>query len=217
MLTAKRLRAQLRKVQKELTIPHISLDALEKLNVETKRAFEDSIKYLAERRDMLKKIDVHRDYLKLWHHNGKRIVLPINWRYILSAPFIYGMVAPALVWNVGLEIYHQVCFRLYGIPLVKAKEYFIYDRQLLSYLNWWEKINCYYCSYVNNLIRYSSEIGGRTERYWCPIKYARRMNNTHSQYAKFINIESQEQFREEWSKLRDFSDMATDEVKEVKN
>jgi hypothetical protein len=122
-------------------------------------------------------------------------------------PFIYGMIVPAIVWNLGLEIYHQICFRLYGIPLVDAEKYFIYDRQLMSYLNWWEKINCYYCSYVNNLISYSSEIGGRTERYWCPIKYFRRVNNAHSQYPKFIDGKNKGEIYEKWSLLRNFSDI----------
>jgi len=207
MSITKDLTNQIKKVQKELAVSHISLPTLEELSIETKKVFDDAVKNLAIRRDLLKKVDIRRDYLKLWQHRGKQVVLPINWRYILSAPFIYGMVVPAIIWNIGLEIYHQICFRLYGIPRVKPNEYFIYDRQLLVYLNWWEKINCYYCSYVNNLIRYSAEIGGRTERYWCPIKYDRRIGKTHSQYIKFIDDDNPKKFREEWEKLRDFSDV----------
>ena len=201
------LNNQLKKVQKELTLHHISLPDLEKLSFETKQTFDNALKNLAIKRNLLKKVSPHRDYLKLWSHKGKRIVLPINWRYLLSAPFIYSMLVPTVIWHIGMEIYHQICFRLYKIPLVKRKEYFIYDRQLLSYLNIWEKINCYYCSYVNNLIRYSAEIGGRTERYWCPIKYARRVGKTHSQYSKFFDGKDPKELREEWKKLRDFSDI----------
>jgi len=200
---------QLKKIQEKLAHPHLSLPDLENLSAETKKIFDESIKNIMVRRDLLKRVNIRRDYLKLWKHRGKRIIIPINWRYLLSTPFIYGMIIPALIWHLALEIYHQICFRLYGIPLVKASEYFIYDRQLLSFLNPFEKINCYYCSYVNNLIRYSSEIGGRTERYWCPIKYYRRIGKTHSQYAKFVDIKDQKQFREEWEKLRDFSDIET--------
>ncbi len=208
MIINEKLANQLKIVQEKLKVPHLSLDAIEELNIETKKIFDESIKYLAVKRDLLKKVDIRRDYLKLWKHKGKQVTLPINWRYLLSTPFIYGMIIPALIWHLGLEIYHQICFRLYGIPLVKAEEYFVYDRQLLSFLNPFEKINCYYCSYVNNLIRYSSEIGGRTERYWCPIKYSRRIGKTHSQYAKFVDINDQNQFRKEWDKLRDFSDIS---------
>ena len=201
---------QLKKIQEKLAHSHLSLPDLENLSAETKKIFDESIKNLMARRDLLKRVNIRRDYLKLWKHKGERITIPINWRYLLSTPFIYAMIFPALIWHLALEIYHQICFRLYGIPLVKTSEYFIYDRQLLSFLNHFEKINCYYCSYVNNLIRYSSEIGGRTERYWCPIKYARRVGKTHSQYAKFVDIKDQKQFREEWEKLRDFSDIETD-------
>lgn len=209
MIINKKLANQLKKAQEKLKVPHLSLEALEDLNTETKKIFDESIKYLIVKRDLLKKVDVRRDYLKLWKHKGKQVTLPINWRYLFSTPFIYGMIVPAIIWHLSLEIYHQICFRLYGIPLVKPNEYFIYDRQLLSFLNPWEKINCYYCSYVNNLIRYSSEIGGRTERYWCPIKYFRRIGKTHSQYAKFVDIKDQKQFRQKWDKLRDFSDLSS--------
>ncbi|KUK84260.1 MAG: hypothetical protein XD98_0051 [Microgenomates bacterium 39_6] len=211
MSITKNLAGQLKKIQAELTIPHISLLDLEKLSLETKKAFDEAIKRLEIKRDFLKKADIRRDHLKLWKHKGKQVILPINWRYLLSVPFIYGMIIPAIVWHIGLEIYHQVCFRFYGIPLVKPREYFIYDRQLLSYLNPWEKVNCYYCSYVNNLIRYSSEIGGRTERYWCPIKYVRRVDKAHSQYSQFIDIKDEKTLRQEWNKLRDFSDIDSKE------
>jgi len=207
MAIRKKLIKRLKKIQEELNIPHIQITKLENLSIETRKAFDESIKYLMVKRGLFKKVKARRDYLKLWRHGENQIVLPINWRYILSTPFIYGMIVPAIIWNLGLEIYHQICFRLYGIPLVDAKKYFIYDRQLMSYLNWWEKINCYYCSYVNNLIRYSSEIGGRTERYWCPIKYFRRVNNAHSQYPKFIDGKNKDEIHEKWDLLRDFSDI----------
>jgi hypothetical protein len=136
-----------------------------------------------------------------------KVNTPTLWHYLISSPFIYGMIVPAVIWNIYLEIYHQVCFRLYGIPLVKMEDYFVYDRQLLSVLNKWEKINCYYCSYVNNLLQYSVEIAGRTERYWCPLKYERRMNKNHDYYDQFLDREKIENFREEWVKLRDFSEI----------
>ena len=117
------------------------------------------------------------------------------------------MLVPVIALHLAIEIYHQICFRLYGIPLVNSREYFIYDRQLLPYLNWWEKINCFYCSYVNNFFRYCVEIGGRTERYWCPIKYSKRVSHTHSQYSKFVDYLDAKNFHEKWSELRNFSDI----------
>lgn len=178
-----------------------------RLKLEAKKILDERIDQLHGNGDLIKKIRVPKGYLKLWRHKTSRVQIPINWRYVLSSPFIYGMIFPAVVWHVAIEIYHNVCFRLYGIPLVNYREYFVYDRKLLSWLNVWEKINCIYCSYVNNLIRYSSEIGGRTERYWCPIKYYRRINNAHSQYQKFSDGGDIKKMRKQWEELRDFSDL----------
>lgn len=208
MSAKKNLLKQLQSINKKLSLPHLSFSKLEDISRETRKYFDDALKKLETNYNSFKKIDIRRDYLKLWHYKGKPFTIPINWRYLLSAPFIYGMIFPSIIWNIGVEIYQQICFRLYGIPTVKPKDYFIYDRQLLSCLTFWEKINCYYCSYVNNLIRYSAEISGRTERYWCPIKYVRRVNDTHSQYAKFIDIKDEKILRQEWKKLRDFSDIS---------
>jgi len=186
---------------------HLTIERLVELQKEIKKSiYKKAAKLLASKK-YLRKITVPRKYLSLWKFRGKQILIPINWRYILSTPFIYGMIFPAIIFHFGIEIYHQVCFRLYGIPLVDHHDYFVYDRQLLSYLNFWEKVNCIYCSYVNNLIRYSSEIGGRTERYWCPIKYYRRIKNQHSQYDKFIEKGGSKKMREQWKELRDFSDI----------
>lgn len=187
----KKLRLQLQKIQKNISLPHLSLPDLENLSLETKKILDDTIRRFAFRKNLIPKITVRRP----------------NWRYLVSAPFIYAMIAPALIWNLFLEGYHQVCFRLYGIPRVDPRHYFLYDRQLMSLLTPWEKINCFYCSYVNNLIRYSAEIAGRTERYWCPIKYHRRIEKTHSQYPKFIDDAEKKNFRQNWSALRDFSDV----------
>ena len=124
------------------------------------------------------------------------------------------MIIPGLFFHLGLEIYHQVCFRLYGIPRVKPGDYFIYNRRLLPYLNWIEKLNCFYCSYFNNLLQYAIEISGRTERYWCPIKYATKINQTHSQYDKFVDYLDAENFRGKWQNLRDFSDIEQVDTKQ---
>lgn len=141
----------------------------------------------------------------------KRIKFPkvkFNWKYLLSIPFIYSMIIPTVLLHIFTQLYQQVCFRLYGIPIVKQKDYLVYDRQLFSLLNPIEKFNCIYCSYVNNIFRFCTEVGARTERYWCPIKYFRRINNTHSQYGKFVNeANSRTEIDQKWEELRDFSDL----------
>lgn len=190
----------------------IGAGKLEKLNDEVRRAFNSAIESAAGTKNLIKEIELKRQSLRRWRVGILKTIWPINWKYVLSMPFIYGIFFPVLIFHLCLEIYHQVCFRIYGIPLADKKEYFIYDRQLLPYLNWLEKFNCLYCSYVNNVFRYAVEIGGRTERFWCPIKYARRIEHTHSQYHKFTGYLEAEDFRKKWESLRDFSDLEKKQV-----
>lgn len=185
----------------------IGANKLERLNDEVRRAFTGAIESVAGGKNLKKEIELRREKLKGWRIGISKTIFPLNFKYIFSMPFIYGMFFPTVLFSICLEIYHQVCFRIYGIPLVDKKEFFVYDRQLLPYLNWLEKFNCLYCSYVNNVFRYAVEIGGRTERFWCPIKYARRVENTHSQYNKFVGYLDAEDFRKRWQGLRDFSDL----------
>ncbi len=184
-----------------------TLSKLVKLKNEINRNFDERILKILKEKNIQRIIKVPKIHIKLWEYKGKKVTIPLNWKYLISTPFIYGMIFPAILFHISIEIYQQVCFRLYGIPLVKRKEYFLYDRVLLKMLKPSERINCYYCSYVNNLIRYSAEIGGRTERYWCPIKYEKGMNNTHSQYEKFLKDGACDEMRKKWLELRDFSDL----------
>lgn len=158
------------------------------------QTFDEHINKILEEREIIKRIKFPK--------------VKVNFKYVLSIPFIYSMILPSVILHIFVQIYQQVCFRLYGIPTVKQSEYFVYDRKLLSLLNPLEKFNCIYCSYVNNLFRFCTEIGARTERYWCPIKYYRRINKTHSQYEKFVKeAKSRDDFEEKWEELRDFSDL----------
>lgn len=104
---------------------------------------------------------------------------------IFSIPFIYGMAVPMLLMDLSVSLYQWICFPLYGIERVKRSDYFVFDRVHLSYLNLVEKLNCMYCSYGNALFAYASEIAGRTEQYWCPIKHARKVAATHRYYEAF--------------------------------
>jgi hypothetical protein len=74
-------------------------------------------------------------------------------------PFIYAMIVPTIILDIFLFVYQNICFRLYGIPLVKRGEYISSERKHLDYLNWIQKINCLYCSYVNGIFSYAVEIG----------------------------------------------------------
>jgi hypothetical protein len=68
------------------------------------------------------------------------------------------MIIPALIIDAFLFIYQNTAIRLYGIPLAKRSDYIVNDRQQLAYLNWIQKFNCMYCSYVNGLFSYAVEV-----------------------------------------------------------
>lgn len=124
-------------------------------------------------------------------------------REIFSIPFIYSMIIPALFLDLMLFIYQQSAFRLYWIPLVKKEDYVIYDREKLHYLNIIQKINCMYCTYVNWLFSYAVEIWWRTERYWCPIKHAKKAVWSHNWEKYFADYWDPEWFREVFCKNED--------------
>jgi hypothetical protein len=114
-----------------------------------------------------------------------RYILNANPLVILTAPVIYALIVPLVLLDVFVTLYQAVCVPVYGIPKTRRRDYFVFDRHHLAYLNALEKLNCAYCSYANGLIAYTREIAGRTEQYWCPIKHARRMIGAHPHYAQF--------------------------------
>lgn len=122
---------------------------------------------------------------------------------ILTAPFIYVLIVPLLLLDLFVTLYQAVCFPVYGIPKVRRRDYLVFDRHHLGYLNGLEKLNCAYCSYANGLIAYVREIAGRTEYYWCPIKHARRVLGAHARYASFEDFGDAEGYRK-W--LKQFED-----------
>ncbi|MCP4389478.1 MAG: hypothetical protein GY802_14375, partial [Gammaproteobacteria bacterium] len=129
-------------------------------------------------------------------------------QHILTAPIIYACIFPALFMDLVVSVYQAVCFRIYGIPIVKRADYIVIDRHSLQYLNPIEKINCIYCGYFNGLIAYVQEIAARTEQYWCPIKHARKMASIHSRYYKFIEYGDSAAYQDNLESLRnDFDDL----------
>lgn len=122
---------------------------------------------------------------------------------VLTAPVIYAGIIPFLLLDLFVSLFQAVCFPVYGIAKLKRADYFVFDRHHLAYLNPLEKLNCAYCSYANGLIAYTREIGARTEQYWCPIKYARRVVGSHARYAKFDDYGDGEQYLARLQELRE--------------
>ena len=127
---------------------------------------------------------------------------------ILTAPIIWSCLIPAVFLDLVVSFYHSVCFRLYGIPMVKRSDYIVIDRHGLQYLNLIEKLNCIYCGYFNGLIAYVQEIAARSEQYWCPIKHARKQAMIHGRYHKFIEYGDSQYYQKRFEELRkDFDDL----------
>lgn len=128
---------------------------------------------------------------------------------VLTAPLIYAIIVPAALFDLGITLYQQVCFRVYGIPRVRRSDHFMLDRHYLKYLNIIERLNCDFCSYFNGLASYASEIGARTEQYWCPIKHASGKAARHSRAHLFLDYGDAAGYRERLADLRKrFDDLA---------
>ena len=136
-------------------------------------------------------------------------MLSAEWRHVVSMPFIYPLIVPLVFLDVCVSLYQLICFPLYRIPKISRRDYFIFDRTHLAYLNPLEKLNCAYCSYGNGLIAYVRAIVGRTEQYWCPIKHARRALQAHPYYYGFSHYGDAENYRKDLARLRQQLQKAT--------
>lgn len=120
----------------------------------------------------------------------------------LTAPLIYAGLIPMVMLDLFTMIYQAVCFPIYGIPKVRRRDYLIFDREELPYLNILEKMHCGYCSYANGLAAFFREVTGRTEQYWCPIKHARRIRDAHGRYPRFFEYGDVEAYRKGLERIR---------------
>lgn len=123
-------------------------------------------------------------------------------RHVASIPFIFGLALPMILMDFAISMYQWICFPLYRIQIVRRKDFWVFDRSHLAYLNLIEKINCAYCSYGNGLAAYFTEIASRTEQYWCPIKHSRRILHAPSRYSRFPDYGDAENYRLELQNLR---------------
>jgi hypothetical protein len=122
---------------------------------------------------------------------------------VLTAPVIYSMIVPFVLLDIWVMAYQAICFPIYRIPKVRRRDYLVFDRHHLAYLNIIEKINCAYCSYGNGAIAFAREVAARTEVYWCPIKHARRVLGPHPHYQGFADFGDAEAFRSHIAQMKD--------------
>jgi len=123
--------------------------------------------------------------------------------HFLTAPVIYGMIIPAIFFDLILFIYQHVVFRIFKFSFIKRSDYIVFDRHYLGYLNPVEKFNCLYCSYVNGLLQYAAAIASRTEFYFCPIKHAKKVAYEHNYYAKYLAYGDGDEYQKKLKALRE--------------
>jgi len=134
---------------------------------------------------------------------ASRYLVDANPLIVLSAPVIYSLIVPIALVDIWVIAYQAICFPIYKIPKVRRRDYLVFDRHHLAYLNIIEKINCAYCSYCNGAIAFVREVAARTEVYWCPIKHARRVLGPHPHYQGFADFGDAEEFRTRMAHLKD--------------
>ena len=185
---------------------NFTIEQLQEMRKNLEEEIENRLEVFYSKKNLIKEALSEKIKLenKKFFKPARKELIELNLRYLISAPFIYAMIIPAIILDIFLEIYHRICFPLYWIKLVKRSDYFIFDRHHLSYLNWFEKLNCLYCSYFNNLIAYTREIAWRTEEYWCPIKHAQRKKWVHNYYDWFVEYLDWENYRKKIENIRCF-------------
>src|SRR5258707_1105652 len=134
---------------------------------------------------------------------ASRYFIDANPLIVLTAPVIYSLIVPVVLLDLWVMAYQAICFPVYKIPKVRRRDYLIFDRHHLAYLNIIEKINCAYCSYCNGAIAFMREVASRTEVYWCPIKHARRVLGPHPHYQGFADFGDAEGFRARLAQMKD--------------
>ena len=167
---------------------------------------------LAKRREELRfhfenrRIVFEREVLRI-HREIKirlsRYLIDANPLVVLTAPVIYSLIVPIALLDLCVILFQAICFPLYKIPKVRRRDYLVFDRHHLAYLNVIEKFNCGYCSYANGAIAFIREVAARTEIYWCPIKHARRVLGPHPHYQGFADFGDAQAFRERIRLMQD--------------
>jgi hypothetical protein len=166
----------------------------------TKR--REQLRFRIENRKVVFAQDVKRLHRTIKIRSA-RYFIDANPLIVLTAPVIYSLIVPIALADIWVMAYQAICFPVYKIPKVRRRDYLIFDRHHLAYLNTIEKINCAYCSYCNGAIAFVREVASRTEVYWCPIKHARRILGPHPHYQGFADFGDADGFRDRLEQMKD--------------
>jgi hypothetical protein len=152
----------------------------------------------------------HRKFRRSIHH----YLTHSRFLVLATSPFIWMCAIPIALADIIGTIYQAICFPIYGIPKVRRSDYLAFDRHHLPYLNFFEKVNCEYCAYVNGILAYFTEIAARTEQHWCPIKHIGCAKCAHSRYKHFVDFGDAEQYRLHIEEIRrDYADIKPEKPK----
>lgn len=162
----------------------------------------EQLRYRFERRKIVFAEDIEQ-WQRAIRVRASRYFIKANPLIVITAPVIYSLIIPFVLLDVFVMAYQAVCFPVYKIPQVRRRDYLVFDRHHLAYLNIIEKVNCAYCSYGNGVIAFAREVAARTEVYWCPIKHARRVLGPHPHYIGFADFGDAEGFRAKMVALKD--------------
>jgi hypothetical protein len=166
---------------------------------------------LAKRREELRfrienrRIVFEKEVLRIHRELKTRVsryLIDANPLMILTAPVIYSLIVPIALLDVWVMAYQAICFPVCKIPKVRRRDYLVFDRHHLAYLNIIEKVNCAFCSYATGAIAFMREVASRTEVYWCPIKHARRVLGPHPYYQGFADFGDAEGFRQKLAQMK---------------
>lgn len=176
------------------------------------RAIHTELEHQVSRQQTRWHYRIHRDRIRFEqqaraaHRRLKRSVLRFlresSILNLLTAPLSYSLIVPLALMDAWITLYQHACFRIYGIPLVRRRDFLILDRHRLGYLNAIEKVSCVYCGYANGLFAYFREVAARTEQYWCPIKHARSVRDPHAHYPNFVDYGDAEGYHRRLPTLR---------------
>ena len=122
-----------------------------------------------------------------------------NIRHLLAAPFIWVPLLALFIVDIFLEIYHRICFPLYGLSYIKRRKYIRIDRQKLQYLNSMDKFSCMYCGYANGWLHYASVIAAETEKYFCGIKHKKGDGFIEPQHhGEFVEYDNEDEYEKKY-------------------
>jgi hypothetical protein len=105
----------------------------------TKR--REALRFRIENRKIIFEQDVKRVHRAI-KIRSSRYFIDANPLIVLTAPVIYSLIVPIALMDIWVMAYQAICFPIYRIPKVRRRDYLIFDRHHLAYLNTIEKINC---------------------------------------------------------------------------